>query len=119
MMKTVIEQELAKTTFEIDKIKESNVNIKEMTKRISCKDKENVFVSVGLNDIERVKTLTRVGAKNFLIDIANGYIDIKDYILQIKDIDYFNKLMIGNVMTWKGYNNLIHLKILFSNKIAI
>ena len=37
-------------------------------------NKNNVFVSVGANDLDRVKALSEAGATNYLLDIANGYI---------------------------------------------
>jgi len=69
------------------------------------KNKENVFVSVGANDLERVKQLYNIGAENFLVDIANGYIpNLKDIMQAIKNTaPNIKKIMVGNVMTGEGY----------------
>ena len=37
-------------------------------------NKENLFVSIGLNDWERARELAEEGATNWLIDCANGYL---------------------------------------------
>ena len=69
-------------------------------------NKENVFVSVGANDFNRVELFSKNGATNFLIDIANGYIPkLKTIIYEIKHRTDLKKLMIGNVMTETGYYN--------------
>lgn len=72
------------------------------------KNTDNIFVSVGLNDLARVKALSSAGAKNFLIDVANGYIPIVQAFERviINSVEV-NKLMVGNVMTADGYHNLI------------
>jgi IMP dehydrogenase/GMP reductase len=70
-------------------------------------NKENVFVSVGGMDLERVKLLSRVGVKNFLIDIANGYIpNLHLYIDQILEHVSVSNLMVGNVMTADGFSDI-------------
>jgi len=69
----------------------------------SLLNKDNVYISVGLNDWDRVKALSDVGNKNWLIDVANGYINkIQDTIDRL--IVYNNpiKVMIGNIMTKDG-----------------
>jgi len=40
----------------------------------SVPDKTNLFVSIGLNDWMRAEELADAGAKNWLIDCANGYL---------------------------------------------
>jgi GMP reductase len=71
-------------------------------------NKNNVFVSVGANDLDRVKRLSFENVKNILLDIANGYIpNIKKIICKIKDICPVQKLMVGNVMTGSGFYNLV------------
>jgi GMP reductase len=77
------------------------------------KNKQNVFVSVGANDIDRVKKLGEAGATNFLIDIANGYLpNLMEIGMNIiKNVPIVNKIMVGNVMTGKGYNNALFPKI--------
>jgi len=70
------------------------------------KNKENVFVAVGANDFERVKSLADNGAINFLIDIANGYIPtLRTTVRKIQNIVKLNKIMVGNVMTDTGFYN--------------
>lgn len=71
-------------------------------------NKQNVFVSVGANDLDRVKRLAMENVNNILIDIANGYIpNIKDVIKSIKDNADVKRLMVGNVMTQTGFWNLV------------
>lgn len=73
---------------------------------LSCLD--NVFVSVGANDWSRVDRLARSGVKNFIIDIANGYIpNLKDIVSTLRGKVKVNKLMLGNVMTGLGFLNLV------------
>jgi GMP reductase len=72
-------------------------------------NKDNVFVSVGANDFERVKKLASKNIKNILIDIANGYIpSIKNIVSSIKNLCDVKKIMVGNVMTSEGFYNLIN-----------
>lgn len=69
-------------------------------------NKENVFVSVGSNDIDRVKSLAKIGINNFLIDIANGYHpDLRLMMYNIRINSNLNKIMVGNVMTNTGFYN--------------
>ncbi len=66
---------------------------------------ENVFVSVGLdNDWERFMNFLDDGAENFLIDTANGYLStIPKMVDRMLNTERVKKIMIGNVMTAKGY----------------
>lgn len=69
---------------------------------------DNVFVSVGSNDWGRVDRLARSGVKNFIIDIANGYIpNLKEVVDYLKKKTSIKKLMIGNIMTGTGFLNLV------------
>ena len=73
-------------------------------------NKDNVFVSVGLNDWERVKSLADAGATNFLIDIANGYIpSLRPAVYKLKELTNVKKIMVGNVHTGLGFKNLTNL----------
>ena len=65
------------------------------------KNKNNVFVSVGANDLDRVGSLYHAGARNFLVDIANGYIpSLKPAVQLIKRVaPEIKNIMVGNVMT--------------------
>lgn len=64
------------------------------------------FVSIGLNDWERVKILSEAGATNWLIDTANGYLQqINDVIQKLNTICKVSNIMVGNIMTQKGFEN--------------
>lgn len=72
------------------------------------KNKQNVFVSVGANDLERVKRLAMENVQNILIDIANGYIPhLKEVIKKVNDNCDLKTLMVGNVMTERGFFNCV------------
>jgi len=69
-------------------------------------NKNNLFVSIGLNDWERARELAEEGATNWLIDCANGYLpQIREVIFKLINLHKIDRLMIGNVMTSDG----IHL----------
>jgi hypothetical protein len=74
----------------------------------SLADTSNVFVSVGLNDFDRVKLLAKAGVTNWLIDMANGYMHkaIAEAVRKIKEIAPIDNLMVGNVHTNLGVFNL-------------
>ena len=66
-------------------------------------NKENLFVSIGLNDWERARELAEEGATNWLIDCANGYLpQIRGTINTLLGKHKVNRLMVGNVMTAEG-----------------
>jgi GMP reductase len=68
-------------------------------------NKENLFVSIGLNDWDRARELAEEGASNWLIDCANGYLpQIRDVINELVNKHKVNRLMVGNVMTADGIN---------------
>lgn len=71
------------------------------------KNRQNVFISVGINDLDRINLLHSGGAENFLLDIANGYIpNLRTYMYRIYDsCKNIKKIMIGNVMTGSGFYN--------------
>lgn len=72
-------------------------------------NKDNVFVSVGANDWDRVTVLSNAGVTNFLIDIANGYIpNLKGIVERLRKTTNINKLMVGNVMTEEGFQNCVN-----------
>jgi GMP reductase len=65
--------------------------------------KENLFVSIGLNDWERARELAEEGATNWLIDCANGYLpQIITDIQKLLKTHKVNRLIVGNVMTSHG-----------------
>lgn len=75
---------------------------------LKLSNKENVFVSVGADDLNRIKLLGFAGVTNFLIDIANGYIpNLRTIVREIKQAAYVEKIMLGNVMTETGFYNSV------------
>lgn len=70
--------------------------------------KENVFCSIGLNDWDRVEILCDAGVENWLIDMANGYMtrEISYCISKLLHNVKVSKLMIGNVHSSEGFENL-------------
>lgn len=72
----------------------------------SLSNTKNCYVSVGLDDISRVKLLVDKGATNWLIDVANGYMpSISDTILKYVTAfgkDKFEKIVIGNIHSKEG-----------------
>ena len=78
---------------------------------LSINKTQNVFVSVGLNDWERVTELSNVGVTNWLIDCANGYLpQVQSTVYKLCNTYPVNRLMVGNVMTGDGvilYKNIL------------
>ena len=76
----------------------------------SLPNKENVFVSVGLRDWDRVSALSIAGAQNFLLDMANGYMvkEIKEFVDKISDYP-MKSLMLGNIHTAEGFFDLDYI----------
>ena len=75
-------------------------------------NKANVFVSIGLNDWERVQQLKDAGADKWLIDTANGYMhnEIQKCVDKLSDVSSVYDLMLGNVHTEKGFQLLSDIK---------
>lgn len=75
-------------------------------------DYPNLFFAVGLDDKERIDRLIKNGVKHFLIDIANGYLNleielVRRYICnKISNDRIDKKIMVGNVHTKEGFENL-------------
>lgn len=71
--------------------------------------KQNAFVSVGLEDFDRVKALQAHGVKNLLIDIANGYMDqaIAGSVKKMLQTGPIGSLMVGNVHSDEGVYQLV------------
>jgi hypothetical protein len=78
----------------------------------SLPNKYNVFVSIGLNDWDRVKALKDAGADKWLIDMANGYMhkEIDDCVNKLSDLAPIYDLMLGNVHTAFGFELLSRIK---------
>jgi GMP reductase len=74
-------------------------------------NKENVFVSIGLNDWDRVEQLSEIGATSWLIDMANGYMakEIDECVSKLSDQSRIDNLMMGNVHTEYGYQMLANV----------
>jgi GMP reductase len=70
--------------------------------------KANVFVSIGLNDWDRVKALKDAGADKWLIDMANGYMhkEISECVNKLAEQASIYDLMLGNVHTAEGFQLL-------------
>jgi GMP reductase len=75
-------------------------------------NKANVFVSIGLNDWERVQQLKDAGADKWIIDTANGYMhnEIQKCVDKLSDVSSVYDLMLGNVHTEKGFQLLSDIK---------
>ena len=89
----------------------------------SLPNQENVFVSVGLNDWDRVEQLAEIGATNWLIDMANGYMakQIDECVSKLSDRVRITKLMMGNVHSEYGFQMLanIHLDKTFTKFVRV
>ena len=74
--------------------------------------KYNVFVSIGLNDWDRVKALKDAGADKWLIDMANGYMhkEISECVNKLAEQAPIYDLMMGNVHTAEGFQLLRGIK---------
>jgi GMP reductase len=78
----------------------------------SLPDKSNVFVSIGLNDWDRVEALKDYGADKWLIDMANGYMatEIRDCVDKLSDVAPIYDLMMGNVHSERGFQMLSNIQ---------
>jgi len=76
-------------------------------------NKDNVFVSIGLNDWDRVEALAEMGATSWLIDMANGYMtkEINECVLKLSDLARIDNLMMGNVHSERGFQMLANIAI--------
>ena len=74
----------------------------------SLPNKRNVFVSIGLNDWDRVDALAEAGATSWLIDMANGYMarEINDCVIKLSERASIHDLMMGNVHSERGFQML-------------
>ena len=77
----------------------------------SLPNKDNVFVSIGLNDWDRVDALAEIGATSWLIDIANGYMskEIDECVLNLSERARIQDLMMGNVHSEYGFQMLANV----------
>jgi len=74
----------------------------------SLPNSRNVFVSIGLNDWDRVDALAEAGATSWLIDMANGYMatEIRSCVEKLSDRARIHDLMMGNVHSERGFQML-------------
>ena len=74
----------------------------------SLPNQDNVFVSIGLNDWDRVEQLAEIGATSWLIDMANGYMakEIDECVSKLSDRARITNLMMGNVHSEYGFQLL-------------
>ena len=77
----------------------------------SLPNKDNVFVSIGLNDWDRVDALAEIGATSWLIDMANGYMskEIDECVLNLSERARIQDLMMGNVHSEYGFQMLANV----------
>ncbi len=79
--------------------------------------RNQVWACIGLDEAERLKSLTNAGCQNIVLDVANGY--LPDVVHYIEHLYYYLKipsLMVGNIHTKEGvqlYKNIrnLHLRI--------
>lgn len=80
---------------------------KYVSESITEEKKNKVWCSIGLNDYSSFENLYECGARNFIIDIANGYLSSVDSMLKCLNYDYKGSdtsIMVGNVHTEQGLN---------------
>ena len=67
-----------------------------------------VFSSIGLNDWDRVRELSKAGVTAWLIDMANGYMhnEIKECVERLSNEANIEHLMMGNVHSVRGFELL-------------
>ena len=77
----------------------------------SLPNKDNVFVSIGLNDWDRVDALAEIGATSWLIDMANGYMskEIDECAINLSERARIQDLMMGNVHSEYGFQMLANV----------
>jgi IMP dehydrogenase len=66
-----------------------------------------IWCSVALNDYSAFEALYQNGARNFIIDIANGYLSSVDSMIKCLNYDYKGSetsIMVGNIHTEQGLN---------------
>lgn len=86
-------------------------------KNLYCDEFDNlVYFAVGLKDEDRISALLNSGVKNFIIDLANGYLNeqIEKVAKELSATGHLNKLIVGNVHTLEGYSKLAKLKKYFN-----
>lgn len=85
------------------------------------------FISVGLNEsADNIKDIQKnysFNCEGWLIDIANGYIpQLMDSVIRLRDIlgnSFMQNLMVGNVITGEGSDNIIITIKSYCNKLFL
>jgi len=71
-------------------------------------DRQNkIWCSIALNDYNAFEQLYDNGVRNFIIDIANGYLDSVYSMVKCLNYDYKGSetsIMVGNIHTERGFN---------------
>ena len=77
----------------------------------SLPNQDNVFVSIGLNDWDRVEQLAEIGVTSWLIDMANGYMgkEIDECVTKLSERARITNLMMGNVHSDYGFRILSNI----------
>jgi len=72
---------------------------------------DNVFVSVGCDDQDRIKKLLDIGATKWILDVANGYLPkVIAAAEKLAESVHPKCLIVGNVMTQEGVDNYAKCK---------
>jgi GMP reductase len=80
---------------------------KEIDVYANCSNKDNLYLSMGLNDAQRIEEFSRIGCKNYLVDIADGYLPhIEDTVKFLAKKTEINNLILGNITTLSGFHHL-------------
>jgi len=111
-MNTICEQEMLKAMEEIGAVGALHryMGIEDQVKEFDQADCWDAFVAIGASGdyLERAKRLLGIGARNFVIDVANGHnintIRATKEVRMLKDVGL---LMSGNVCTYEGAIRLI------------
>ena len=81
---------------------------KEIDIYYNCENKENLYLSMGLNDLERINAFAQyTDCQNFLIDVASGYLPhIEDTVKLLVDKTSIKNIILGNITTVTGFHYL-------------
>lgn len=80
---------------------------KEISIYNGCYNKKNLYLSMGLNDLNRVKEFSKTGCQNYLVDVASGYLPhIEETVKLLVDNTPIKNIILGNVTTVTGFHYL-------------
>lgn len=72
-----------------------------------CQIKDNLYLSMGLNDIARIEEFAKTGCQNYLIDIASGYLPhIEETVKLLVEKTPIKNIILGNITTKTGFHYL-------------